>query len=180
MKKFLVSMVGAFVLAVCAVSANAQTSVAVTTDGGAVAYHSAAGWNIGSSINELTQVAALGTSKSNNLYFVGNETLVPGVFTAYSGGVRFQPNLSTFLKQHSTVSPSAVNLYVESTLGNALSSTSNTSNLITRVGGGVSVALTQGNTVVWQPIAVHFDKRGNLNEYEFSMNIAYVFGGPKQ
>jgi hypothetical protein len=129
------------------------------------------------STNELLKVAAFGSKNQHSLYLVGNEFNVPGSFNAYSGGARFQPDISGFLSSRTVLPSTALQVYLEAFEGNALSSTSNTSNFIQRYGGGIKVSLNSSGSLVAKAFSVHYDRVGAVNTFDASSGLSYLWGG---
>lgn len=134
-------------------------------------------WSSAAYIRELGKVAAWGKSGQHVLYLLGRQDIVTGLgYTIYSGGARFQPDISSWLNAHTFIPGDRMQFYVEAEAGNAIDTSSATSSnhVAQRYGFGLPVKL--GSATTWTPVTASYLRVGHTNFAELSTNVSIVFG----
>jgi hypothetical protein len=170
--------------ALCAGRLQAQTMVpipgtptvtAATFTGGSdvIALHYAGTWGTGNLTTESFDLMDFGKTKSEHLFLEGKELIgAQSGINAYTGGVKFQPDLSKLLAK-TNVSPNSFGLYFSGS-GGVGTLNAGGSHLAYMVGGGIEYRAN--STLNWNPLQVQFVRIGNQNAAVISTGLSFLFG----
>jgi hypothetical protein len=156
------------------VATSAASTTATFTGGSdAIALHYAGAWGTGNLTTESFDLMDFGTTKSEHLFIEGKElTGAQSGINAYTGGVKFQPDLTKLLAR-TNVSPSTFGVYVSGSGGVGMLSAGG-GHIAFMLGGGIEYR--SSSTLSWNPLQVQYVRIGNQNAALISTGLSFVFG----
>jgi hypothetical protein len=170
--------------AMCAARAQAQAATpapaptaapTATFTGGsdAIALRYAGAWGTGNLTTESFDLMDFGATKSEHLFLEGKELIgAQSGINTYTGGVKFQPDLSKVLAK-TNVSPSTFGMYVSGSAGVGMLNTGG-SHIAFMLGGGIEYR--SNSTLSWNPLQIQYVRIGNQNAVVISTGLSFVFG----
>jgi hypothetical protein len=154
--------------------APAPTPVATFTGGSdVIALHYNGAWGTGNLTTESFDLMDFGKTKTQHLFVEGKElTGAQSDINAYTGGLKYQPDLSSLLKK-TNISSDSFGLYLGASGGVGQLSAGG-SHIAVMVGGGVQYRAT--SALAWNPLQLQYVRIGNKNLAVLSTGLSFVFG----
>jgi len=138
-----------------------------------IALHYAGGWGTGNLTTESFDLIDFGKLKSQHLFIEGKELIgTQAGINAYTGGVKFQPDLSKVLAK-TNVSPANFGIYFSGSGGVGTFATG-PSHIALMLGGGIEYR--SSSALSWNPIQVQYVRIGNQNAAVISTGLSFIFG----
>ena len=154
--------------------ATSQAPTATFTGGSdVIALHYNGAWGTGNLTTESFDLMDFGKTKSQHLFIEGKELIgTQAGINAYTGGVKFQPDLSKVLAK-TNVSPANFGVYFSGSGGVGTLATGG-SHIAVMVGGGLEYR--SSSALSWNPVQIQYVRIGNQNAAVISTGLSFLFG----
>lgn len=154
---------------------STSTATTATFTGGSdvIALRYAGTWGTGNLTTESFDLLDFGKTKTEHLFVEGKELIgAQSGINAYTGGIKFQPDLSKLLAK-TNVPADTFGIYFSASGGGGTFSTGG-AHAAYMVGGGIEYR--SSSTLSWNPLQVQYVRIGNQNAAVISTGLSFLFG----